>query len=204
MNENTEEFQRKMRELANAVEGIFGKRPTGFQSYLLAKTIINNGPFCATDVIAEYLDGSSKKVILIERLNFPHGYALPGGIQERMTLGENTVKETKEETNLTAKLIDCETRPFRVLSDPEQDPRAFIISVTYRAEGIGKLKAGDDAKKARAFTLEELAELLDKKVWAFPHHPKILAYYLKENIKSLRDEYKDMVLNYMHSHNLDG
>jgi ADP-ribose pyrophosphatase YjhB (NUDIX family) len=79
--------------------------------------------------------------------------------------------------------LDDEDRPFTVLSEIDQDPRAFIASICYtgRGEGILKPHENEDAKWAKVFTLDEIAELLKQKdKFAFRHHMKILEKYLRE------------------------
>jgi len=134
------------------------------------------GPFMATDIIARYKRG----VVLIERKNPPFGIALPGGIAERMQLHNNAKKEGLEETGLVVRLDDPD-RPLCVLSRVHQDPRAFIATAVYTGEGFGELKPRpeEDAKNARVYTEEELADLVkDKSAWAFPHHRKAIQIYL--------------------------
>ena len=138
------------------------------------------GPYAATDVIIRHDNGKKKGIVLIERKNFPYGISLPGGMAERMPFPENAIKEGKEETGLNVK-IDNPLQPLCVLSNVNQDPREFIASITYTGEGTGRLKPhkDEDAKSAAVYTLEEIAEMLDKPVWAFPrHHPKIFKIYL--------------------------
>ena len=153
-----------------------------FKEYLQHK--FNEGPFLATDIIIEYHNDRNimEGIVLIERLNKPYGLALPGGIAEYLTLPENARKEAKEETGLDLEFYNSlDPQPFRVESDPEQDPRAFIVSVSYQAICLGQLKAGDDAKKAQVFDRDELEKLITlPNVWAMPHHRKILQHYLHE------------------------
>lgn len=143
-----------------------------------------NGPYLATDIIIEYHNKRDimEGIVLIERGNEPHGLALPGGIAEYMTLPENARKEAKEETGLDIEFYNAaDPQPFRVESEPAQDPRAFIVSVCYQAIGQGAVKAGDDAKKARVYDRDELAHLVEQpEVWAMPHHQKIVKHYLNE------------------------
>lgn len=142
------------------------------------------GPFIATDIIIRHNNGKKEGIVLIERKYSPLGLALPGGIAERMHLHENAVKEAKEETGLDIILDEPLHRPFCLLSDPQQDPRAFIASVTFTAQGNGTLRPypDEDAQWAGLFTLEEITQLLpDETRWAFPnHHRKILEIYLEE------------------------
>lgn len=152
-----------------------GKWYGTFKEYLKEEY---EGPYCATDILIRYQGG----LVLIGRKYPPYGIAIPGGIAEYMPLPDNAKKEAKEETGLDIILDDPE-RPFCVLSDPKQDPRAFIASICYTAKGTGIIKPmeNEDAKFARKFTLDEIADLLqDEENFAFKHHMKILRKYLKE------------------------
>lgn len=105
-------------------------------------------PKPTVDTIIEY-DG---KIVIIERKNEPHGYALPGGFVDE---GESTehaaVREAKEETNLDFEIKGL----LGVYSDPARDPRQHTISVTYYGKGMGELKAQDDAKNVKLVTPQE-------------------------------------------------
>ena len=156
------------------------KKYRTFQDYLKAKY---KGPFMATDILIRCSDDFKEGIVLIERKFAPLGLALPGGMAEYMSLGDNAIKEAKEETGLRV-VLDNPNKPLCVYSTPTQDPRAFIASVAYTARGYGKLKPhkDEDAKNARIFNLEQITELLDNPtIWAFPeHHVKILRDYLME------------------------
>jgi ADP-ribose pyrophosphatase YjhB (NUDIX family) len=146
-------------------------------------------PYSAVDIIIEYnsLDslGNIKKdtensIVLIKRKNFPYGLALPGGFAEcGLSLEDNCVKESKEETGLDVVVKNPE-HPLCIYSRPDRDPRAHIITHVYVAKGSGVLKAGDDAKKAGLYSLEEVAGLLmnKKQAFAFPDHARALLEYL--------------------------
>lgn len=147
-----------------------------FKQYLKEKY---EGPFMATDIIIRYQNG----IVLIERKFAPLGLALPGGIAERMQFHQNAIKEAKEETGLDI-VIDNIYHPLCILSHPLQDPRAFIASVTYTAQGYGTLKPmeEEDAKSATVYTLDQIAKMLSQEqLWAFPlHHRQALKLYLEE------------------------
>ncbi len=158
-----------------------------------------NGPYMATDILIRYNDGTKNGIVLIERKFEPQGLAIPGGMAEKMTLVKNCEKESGEETGLQV-TIDTPHRPLCEFSEVSEDPRAHIASVVYTAQGRGILKPHEeeDAKNAKVFTLEELADLLDSKAWAFPRrHPKIIALYLEDNLGKLPINYQKKVLNYM-------
>jgi ADP-ribose pyrophosphatase YjhB (NUDIX family) len=107
-------------------------------------------PLLTTDTIIELASGG---VVLIERKNPPHGWALPGGfVDYGETLESAAVREAKEETFLDVELIE----QFHTYSDPSRDPRHHSVSTVFIAASDGVPRGGDDAKTARAFTEKEL------------------------------------------------
>ena len=100
-------------------------------------------PLIAVDIIIELLDHAGC-IVLIERRNPPHGWALPGGfVDVGETLEQAAVREAREETGLKIKLktlLGC-------YSDPQRDARGHTVSAVYVAEAEGEPKAGDDAGK---------------------------------------------------------
>ncbi len=77
-------------------------------------------PLVAVDIIIEMRDRPGRPILLIERQNPPHGWALPGGfvdVGER--LERAAVREAGEEVSLEVQLkalLGC-------YSDPTRDPR---------------------------------------------------------------------------------
>jgi 8-oxo-dGTP diphosphatase len=136
--------------------------------------------FCTSSLIIEYRQGAKEGIILIRRGNEPHKgkLALPGGfLEERLDLGENGVKEAKEETGLEISIEDP-NHPFCVKSHPDRDPRAHIVDHIYIAKGRGTLVAGDDAAGAKLYTLVEVATFVRNRQLAFDHG-EILGEYLE-------------------------
>lgn len=104
----------------------------------------------AVDLI---IRGPGSKIVMIERHNEPHGFALPGGFMEQgESLVDAAVREAKEETGLDVHVND----QFWAYSKPGRDPRGSVVSVVFLAFAIGEPKAGDDAKTAKWFKLGEL------------------------------------------------
>jgi ADP-ribose pyrophosphatase YjhB (NUDIX family) len=94
-----------------------------------------------------------ESIILIERRNPPHGWALPGGfVDYGETLEAAAIREAREETGLELENL----RQFHAYSDPNRDPRQHNISVVFTAEACGAAKAGDDAKNVRLFSMDDL------------------------------------------------
>lgn len=136
-------------------------------------------PVPTTDIIIEYSNKDKCGIVLITRRNPPYGIALPGGFAEYgLSLEENAIKEAREETGLEV-IIENPGRPY-VYSTPDRDPRLHTISNTYYATGYGVLQAGDDAKTAEIYPIEEVIKLVRDDRLAFDHS-KILKDYL--NIK---------------------
>ncbi len=101
-------------------------------------------PPIAADVIAEIGD----KIVLIERKNFPFGWALPGGFVDfGETVEQAAIREAREEISL-----DVELRALLgIYSRPDRDPRGQTITVVYVARADGAPRAADDAKNAALF-----------------------------------------------------
>lgn len=116
-------------------------------------------PTPTVDVVILMPTPQGEGVVLIERANPPHGWALPGGfVDYGETCEQAAVREMKEETGLDVTL----TGLLGVYSDPKRDPRQHTMSVVYT--GVPKnpdaLKAGDDAAKAQVFPLGEWPKLV--------------------------------------------
>ncbi|MFH0883810.1 MAG: NUDIX hydrolase [bacterium] len=121
-------------------------------------------PFPTVDVIVRYKGG----VVLIERKNPPFGWAIPGGFMEYGESAEDgAARELNEETGLDLRDLTL----FTVRSKPGRDPRFHTVTVVFTAEGIGELKAGDDASNARIFSLDSLPDPI-----AFDHREVLELY----------------------------
>lgn len=96
-------------------------------------------PPIAADAIIEIED----RIVLIERKNFPPGWAIPGGFVEfGETVEQAAVREALEETSLRVELRAL----LGVYSRPDRDPRGQTITVVYVGRGHGFPHARDDAK----------------------------------------------------------
>lgn len=101
-------------------------------------------PLPTVDILIE-IDGG---IVLIERKNIPHGWAIPGGfVDYGESLETAAVREAKEETSLDVELIE----QLHSYSDPKRDSRFHTISTVFIAKAQGTPKAEDDAKTAAIF-----------------------------------------------------
>jgi 8-oxo-dGTP diphosphatase len=122
-------------------------------------------PVPTVDIIIEV---AGRGVVLIERKNIPHGWALPGGfVDYGESLEAAAVREAKEETSLEVQLIE----QFYTYSDPSRDPRKHTISTVYIATAQGIPQGADDAERAKIFTKGQLPNPI-----VFDH-PRILGDY---------------------------
>ncbi|HIK31538.1 MAG TPA: NUDIX hydrolase [Oscillatoriales cyanobacterium M59_W2019_021] len=105
-------------------------------------------PAPTADIIIEMVDRPHRPIVLVERLNPPYGWAIPGGFVD---VGESVeaaaVREAQEETGLSVELVE----QLLTYSDPQRDPRQHTLSVVFIATATGEPQAGDDAKKLALF-----------------------------------------------------
>jgi 8-oxo-dGTP diphosphatase len=98
-------------------------------------------PKLATDLVI-HQPAQPGRVLLVQRRNPPHGWALPGGFVDAGEAVEHAaVREAREETGLEVVLETL----LGVYSDPERDPRGHTVSVVFIATGHGEAQAADDA-----------------------------------------------------------
>lgn len=126
----------------------------------------HRNPVPTVDIIIETPQG----IVLIERRNAPHGWAIPGGFVDYGETLENAARrEAQEETLLVVRL----TRLLYVYSDPSRDVRQHTLSAVFIATAKGTPQASDDARNVRVFKPSELPAVM-----AFDHR-RILDDYLK-------------------------
>jgi 8-oxo-dGTP diphosphatase len=110
-------------------------------------------PVPTVDIIIEQGDG----IILIERMNPPQGWALPGGfVDYGESLESAARREALEETGLVVDLLG----QFHTYSDPERDSRQHNISTVFVGQATGEAQEGSDAQKVGLFTKDTLPEPL--------------------------------------------
>ena len=114
-------------------------------------------PLIAADIITELTDLPERPIILIERLNPPFGWAIPGGFVD---VGESVeraaIREAKEEISLDVQLLSL----LGIYSDPKRDSRGHTVTAVYVAQAQGMPKAADDAKNLKIVTEKQLPDQL--------------------------------------------
>jgi len=114
-------------------------------------------PVPTVDIIIEINGG----IVLIERVNPPYGWALPGGFVDYGESFEHAARrEAQEETCLDVTL----TEQFYSYSAPDRDPRQHTATTVFIAAASGVPKAADDAKNLKIFTRDSLPSCI-----AFDH-----------------------------------
>lgn len=133
-------------------------------------------PLPTVDIIIEAAGG----IVLIERRNPPHGWAIPGGFLDwGETVEACAVREAREETGLDVRLKTL----LYVYSDPLRDPRHHTMTTVFVASANGQPVAADDARSAGVFTEDRLPAPL-----AFDH-----ALILEDYFRWRRGEQRDSV-----------
>ena len=125
-------------------------------------------PVPTVDLIIQM--GDPGQILLIERKNEPHGWALPGGfVDYGESIAHAAIREAKEETNLSVTLTEL----FHVYSNPTRDKRLHTASTVFIATyEKDTLAAGDDAAKAEVFPRNNLPAPL-----AFDHELILRDYF---------------------------
>ena len=114
--------------------------------------------FVTVDVLV--INKKTNEILLIKRLNepFKNCWALPGGfVDENEDLEKAARRELFEETNIETD----EMTQIGTFGQPYRDPRGHMISVAYQTNLIEnqKVKAKDDAKDVKWFSINDLPEL---------------------------------------------
>jgi len=135
-------------------------------------------PMVSVDAIVFGFFRNEAKVLLIQRGREPYKgkWSLPGGfveIEEELEVA--VARELAEETGIAGVPLE----QLHTFGNVGRDPRGRQITVVFigvATKGLTKIKAGDDAAKARWFGIERLPEDL-----AFDHNEVI-----KFGIKKLK------------------
>lgn len=143
--------------------GVFDKEVNGTIRHMQEHFFL--GPYVTVDAIIELDEG----IVLIERLNPPFGWALPGGfVDYAESLEEAVAREAKEETGLDLVSV----RQFHTYSKFGRDPRFHTIATVFVAQARGTPHAGDDAKGVKVVRYEDLLKM----DYAFDHKEVIKDY----------------------------
>lgn len=134
--------------------------------------------FLTADIVLLAVNGKKTEVLLIQRKNppFKGKWALPGGFVD---YGERRKDAAKRELGEETGVFKKDLVEIGVFDDPKRDPRGHVVSTAYLAVVKNKkikIKAGDDAKKAKLFSIKNLPPL------AFDHAKiikKALKYFRK-------------------------
>ena len=136
-------------------------------------------PTPTVDIIIELIDRPGRPIVLIERLNPPYGWAIPGGFVDYGESVETAaIREAKEETSLDVQLVE----QFYVYSDPKRDSRQHTISVVFIATAQGEAQAADDAKNLSLFEINQIPTSL-----CFDHD-RILQDYSRYRSSGIRPQ----------------
>jgi 8-oxo-dGTP diphosphatase len=138
-------------------------------------------PAPTVDIIIALIDRPHMPIVLIERRNLPHGWAIPGGfVDYGESLEAAAKREAREETGLEIELIS----QFHFYSDPDRDLRRHTISAVFLAEATGEPKADDDAINLGLFHAWEMPTPL-----CFDH-AQILQDYWRYRLYGIRPSLK--------------
>lgn len=126
-------------------------------------------PLLAADIIIELIDKPGRPIVLIERMNEPFGWAIPGGfVDVGETVEDAARREMQEEVGLEVTI----TGLLGVYSRPDRDPRGHTVTVIYTGESTGDPVAADDAADVGIFTRQNLPKPL-----AFDHAEVLADYF---------------------------
>lgn len=124
-------------------------------------------PVPTVDIIIEI----GERIVLIERKNPPHGWALPGGFVDYGESYESAaLREALEETGIEVE----DLKQFHTYSKPNRDPRQHTASTVFTGTGSHPPEAGDDAARAGLFDKDSLPPL------AFDHGEILADYFRKK------------------------
>jgi 8-oxo-dGTP diphosphatase len=134
----------------------------------------HRNPAPTVDIIIELGDRQARPIVLIERKNPPHGWAIPGGFIDYGESAETAaIREAAEEVSLEVQLVE----QFQVYSAPDRDPRQHTLAIVFIATAKGQPEAADDAKNIGIFHPWEIPNNLCfdhnrilQDYWRYRHH----------------------------------
>ena len=115
-------------------------------------------PMVAVDAIVFGFFKNKAKLLLVQRKNEPFKgkWAIPGGFLEiDEELKDAAARELTEETGL----VNVALEQMHTFGNVGRDPRGRLITIAFMGiapKGQTRIKAGDDAAKARWFDIEKL------------------------------------------------
>lgn len=116
-------------------------------------------PAVTTDCVVFGFNGQDLNILLIERGGEPYKgcWAFPGGfLNMDETAEQGALRELHEETGLNLQHI----RELGSFSGVDRDPRGRVISIAfYSVAQKTEVQGGDDAKRAKWFSFDELPQL---------------------------------------------
>ncbi|NJK36439.1 MAG: NUDIX hydrolase [Oscillatoriales cyanobacterium RM2_1_1] len=137
----------------------------------------DRNPAPTVDIIIELIDRPTRPIVLIERRNPPHGWAIPGGFIDYGESAETAARrEALEETSLPVEL----TEQFYVYSNPQRDPRRHTLAIVFLATATGEPEAADDAQTLDIFEPDQIPTSL-----CFDHG-QILQDYWRYRTRGIR------------------
>ena len=106
------------------------------------------------------------KLLLIRRASFPYKdyWALPGGFCQK---GESTLETARRELYEETGVKDAYLNPFSIFSEPDRDPRGWIISHAFLTLINGEkyvVRGGSDAWEARWFSIRLEKQTVSRQV----------------------------------------
>ena len=123
----------------------------------------------SVDAIMKY----QGRLVIIERLSFPLGFALPGGgIEEGEERTSAIIREVKEETGL---LFTINSWLPKIYNEDNRDPRWSATS--FVAEGIASGNIRSEPGKTKVTLLSEDEIVINADKFAFDHY-QIFCDYL--------------------------